>query len=37
MQNLISVTQAETIIRQHLTTAAAEIVPLIEGPGTLPT
>jgi len=33
MQNLISVTQAENIIRQHLTTAAAEIVPLSEAQG----
>ena len=33
MQNLISVTQAENIIRQHLTTAAAEIVPLSKAQG----
>ena len=33
MQNLISVTQAENIIRQHLTTAAVEIVPLSKAQG----
>ena len=33
MQNLISVTQAENIIRQNLTTAAVEIVPLSKAQG----
>ena len=33
MQNLISVTQAENIICQHLTTAAVEIVPLSKAQG----
>jgi molybdopterin molybdotransferase len=33
MQNLISVTQAENIIRQHLTTATFEIVPLSKAQG----
>ena len=33
MQNLISVTEAENIIRQHLTTAAVEIVPLSKAQG----